>query len=87
MWVGGHYYALFCGTHEFTLMSWGAKVVYYYIAMTSQRFLYYTGWSITDGAVIASGLGYSGKDKKTGEDTFTQIISINIFDVELGLSP
>ena len=55
--------------------------------MTSQRFLYYTGWSITDGAVSASGLGYSGKDKKTGEDTFTQIISINIFDVELSLSP
>jgi len=38
--------------------------------MTSQRFLYYSGWSITDGSIIASGLGYAGQDKKTGEERF-----------------
>lgn len=55
--------------------------------MSNQRFLYYSGWCITDGSVIASGLGYAGKDEKTGEDKFDQIYSINILPVETGLSP
>jgi hypothetical protein len=55
--------------------------------MTGQRFVYYATWCITDGQVIASGLGYAGKDAKTGEEKFNKIYSIIILDVELGLSP
>ncbi len=51
------------------------------------RFFYYAGWCITDGGIIASGLGYAGKDKKTGKDSFNHIYSIKILEVELGLSP
>ena len=60
--------------------------MYYYIAITSMRLFYYSGWCITDGAIIASGLGYAGKDKE-GKDQFNAIYSIRIRDVELGLSP
>lgn len=55
--------------------------------MTSQRFLYYTGWCITDGSVIASGLGYKGQDPTTGKHSFDKITSVRILNVELGLSP
>ena len=55
--------------------------------MTSQRFLYYTSWCIIDGAIIASGLGYNGKDPETGEHRFDRILNVNILGVELGNSP
>lgn len=55
--------------------------------MSNQRFLYYSGWCITDGAVMASGLGYAGKDPKTGEEKFDRIYSIDIAGVELEQSP
>ena len=55
--------------------------------MTNQRFLYYTGWCVTDGSVIASGLGYKGQDPKTGEHKFDRVVSIRIMEVEAGLSP
>ena len=61
--------------------------MYYYIAMTSQRFQYYTAWCITDGSMIASGLGYNGQDPVTKEHKFDRIVSIVISEVELGLSP
>jgi hypothetical protein len=55
--------------------------------MTGQRFIYYSTWCLTDGQMIASGLGYAGKNEKTGEEMFDKIYSIRIMDVELGLSP
>jgi hypothetical protein len=84
--VGLYCYPLFCGTPEYAGYSFLYKVAYYFIAMTGQRFLYYSGWCITDGAIVASGLGYAGKDKY-GKDNFEHIYSIHIADVELGLSP
>lgn len=55
--------------------------------MTIQRFQYYTAWCITDGSIIMSGLGYNGKDSKTGKEKFDRIVSIDILAVELGISP
>jgi lysophospholipid acyltransferase len=49
------------------------------------RLFYYSGWCITDGAMIASGLAYAGKDKN-GEEKFDHIYGINIYEVEFGLS-
>ncbi len=54
--------------------------------MTGQRFIYYTTWCITDGQIVASGLGYAGKGKD-GVEKFDKIYSTVILDVELGLSP
>jgi len=36
---------------------------------------------------MISGLGYNGRNKKTGEEQFDRIISINIAEVEFGSSP
>jgi hypothetical protein len=55
--------------------------------MTNQRILYYVPWCITDGSVIASGLGYNGKNPKTGKEDFYRIYSIDMLGVELGVSP
>jgi lysophospholipid acyltransferase len=55
--------------------------------MTGQRFIYYSTWCLTDGQIIASGLGYAGKGEKTGEEKFDKIYSIRVIDVEFGLSP
>lgn len=86
--VGSNYYWIpFCATAEFAAMSFPQKLIYYYLAMTIQRFKYYTAWCITDGAMITSGLGYAGKDPKTGKDRFDRIVSIDILGVELGNSP
>lgn len=63
------------------------KVMYFFMAMTNQRFLYYTPWCITDGAVIASGLGYGGTDPTTKKPIWDYITSIRIREVELGVSP
>ena len=50
--------------------------------MSNQRFLYYQAWCVTDGSIIASGIGYDGLDKQ-----FDKITSVRILEVELGLSP
>ena len=54
------------------------------MAMTGQRFVYYATWCITDGQIIASGLGYAGKDVKTGEEKF--IWCKNLFDDKFSLA-
>jgi hypothetical protein len=55
--------------------------------MTNQRLLYYVPWCIIDGGIIASGLGYNGKDPETGENRFNKILNVHIKEVELGNSP
>jgi hypothetical protein len=55
--------------------------------MTNQKILYYTPWKISDGGIIASGLGYNGQDVKTKEHKFDRIFNINIRGVELESSP
>lgn len=54
--------------------------------MSNQRFLYYQAWCVTDGSIIASGIGYDGLDKQ-GNHKFDKITSVRILEVELGLSP
>ena len=56
-------------------------MVYYYIAMTIKRFFYYTPFCISNGAIIASGLGYNGIDK-SGSHKWDKIVAIYIMGVE-----
>ena len=51
-------------SEEVTSKSFGAKVIYFYIAMTNQRLLYYIPWNIVDGVTHASGLSFAGYDEK-----------------------
>ena len=72
--------------HKVTYLTLNPQVFYYYVAMTNQRFLYYVPWCLTDGSVIASGLGYNGYDKETKKHKFDRIYSIAILEVEMGLT-
>lgn len=44
-------------------------------------------WCISDGGIIASGLGYNGYDVTHQKHKFDRIINVHILGVELGLSP
>lgn len=55
------------------------------MAMTGQRFMYYTPWALTDAAVIASGLGYNGK--KEGSFLWDRIVSIYVIELETSATP
>jgi lysophospholipid acyltransferase len=84
--LGARFYSDFAATKDFADFPFLYKVFYYYIAIFSMRMFYYAGWCITDGGIIASGLGYGGKNKE-GKDVFDHIYSIKILSVELELSP
>lgn len=59
---------------------------YYYMAMTAQKFLYYTPWCVTDGGMIACGLGYNGYDEKKKKHLFDRLVSIDIIGLETATS-
>lgn len=50
----------FCGTKEYvTSGSLPYRIFYYFMAMTGQRFFYYSPWSFSDAGVIACGIAYN----------------------------
>jgi len=51
------------------------------MAMTVKRFFYYSPFMISNGAVIACGLSYNGKDKE-GKDKWDKIVAVFIMGVE-----
>jgi hypothetical protein len=87
IFAGQYVWVAFCGTPEYAAMKFISKVAYYFLAMSNQRLQYYSAWAITDATVIASGLGYNGKDPQTGTHRFDRIISIYIFELEFASSP
>ena len=49
----------FCGTEEYqTSGNLPYRIFYYFMAMTGQRFMYYTGWCMSDAGCIACGISY-----------------------------
>ena len=84
--VVGGFSVYYCGTKEFVdYKTFPHRVGYYYLAMTGQRFMYYTPWALTDAAVIACGLGYRGK--KDGNVNWDRIVSISVYDLETSATP
>ena len=50
----------FCGTKEYvTCGSLLYKIFYFFMAMTGQRFFYYSPWSFSDAGVTACGISYN----------------------------
>jgi hypothetical protein len=49
-----------CGTKEYLSYGFFYKVLCFHLGMTSQRFMYYSAWCLSDAAMIACGLAYSG---------------------------
>jgi len=86
MVVAAHFDVKFCGTEEYGEMDYWYKIVYYFVAMTAQRFIFYMAFIFADTSCIASGLGYNGVDEK-GNHLWDKIVGAYILDIELGSSP
>lgn len=84
--VQPYFYLPDCWSEVYATYSYWYKLVFYFIAMSFKRFFYYGPFSITTGAIIASGLGYKGKDKE-GHDKWDRIIQVYIWEIETGKSP
>jgi len=74
-----------CWGDKYTDDSWLYRVFYYYVAMTVKRFFYYNAFSMSCGAIVASGLGYNGV--KEGEHSWDKIVSCYIWEIETAASP
>ena len=78
----------FCGTKEYlTCGSLPYKILYFYMAMTGQRFFYYAPWSFSDAGVIACGIGYnqlhsSTPLEKENNYLWDRVYSIKIWELE-----
>jgi len=72
---------------DFAKFYFPVRVLYYYWAMQLKKFFYYTPFCFTTGAIIASGLGYNGKNKDTNQDKWDKIISVYIWELETSTSP
>ena len=72
----------FCGSKEFVnYKNWFWRVGFYWLAMTGQRFMYYSVWCLSDAALIACGIAYNGK--QNGNNLWDRIYNIGIIDLEI----
>lgn len=70
------------GSKEFvTYKTFFHRVGFSWIAMTAQRFMYYSPWCFSDAAMIACGLSYNGTE--TGKHRWDYIVNIYILDLEI----
>jgi len=80
------YSVYFCGKPEYIhYKTFFHRVFFYILAMTSQRFMYYTPWCYSDSALIACGLAFNKVEKGKKQD-WKYISNINIAALELGTS-
>ena len=83
----------FCGTEEYqTSGNLPYRILYYFMAMTGQRFMYYTGWCMSDAGCIACGISYqdlnsSEKSQKESKYDWDKVYSIKIWEIETGSAP
>jgi lysophospholipid acyltransferase len=67
---------------EFITYSFLRRVFYLHMVGFTARFKYYGVWTLTEGACILAGLGYSGVDPKTGKVNWNRLQNINPWGVE-----
>ena len=80
----------FCGTEDYlTSGSLAYRIFYYFMAMTGQRFMYYTGWCISDAGCIACGISYQYLYNKERADdhNWDKVYSVKIWEIETGSAP
>lgn len=76
--LGLDYRLGFMQTEEFvTYKTLFHRTIYFYMAMTGGQFMYYSPWCISDAAMIACGLAYSGKEN--GKHTWNRIYNVDIY--------
>ena len=83
--VGGYFPVDYCWSEDIWNMTYPLRIAYYVAAMTAKRFFYYCPFSMTTGGIIASGLGYNGRNKQ-GDDQWDKIVGVYIWEVETSSS-
>ena len=65
------------------------KVIFYNVAMTGQRFMYYTPFCFSDANMIACGISYNGSNYKDGKliHKWDKIVNVSIIALEYATSP
>ena len=82
--VSPYFYIEMCWHEDYMLFSYPYRILYFVVAMTVRRFFYYNPFCMTTGAIIASGLGYDGK--QNGEDKWNKIVGVYVWEVETSSS-
>lgn len=83
--VGGYMPVDFCWNEKYWDMIFLLRIAYYTAAMTAKRWFYYVPFSMTTGGIIASGLGYNGRNKQ-GEDQWNKIVGVYAWECETSSS-
>lgn len=76
-----------CFAEAFFAFGYLYRLFFYFVSMSIRRFFYYNPFCMTTGAIVASGLGYNGKDEKTSSHKWDKIIGVYIWELETSLSP
>jgi lysophospholipid acyltransferase len=77
------YSVYFCGSEEYLKHgNLAMRFVYYFIAMTGQRFMYYTPWCLSDASGISCGISYQDSTK-----TWDRIVNIYVIALETSGTP
>jgi hypothetical protein len=79
--VSAHFSVPDCWSDKIEAMPIWYRIVFFNIAMTGKRFFYYTPFMMSNGAIIACGLSYNGKDKE-GNDKWDKVVAVYIMGVE-----
>ena len=79
----------YCWSENFAKHSFGYQVVFYFLASTIRRAFYYSPFSATTGAIIASGFGYNGVKTVKEKDThqWDKVIGVYWIECETITSP
>ena len=88
--VGGKLIPLeYCWSENFDKHSFPYRVLFYFVAAFPKRAFYYSPFSATTGAIIASGFGYNGiktvKEKEVHQ--WDKVIGVYWFECETIISP
>lgn len=57
------------------------RIGFSWIAMTGQKFMYYSPWCLSDASMIACGLAYNGTEK--GQHKWDHIVNVYILELEV----
>lgn len=75
----------FCGTDDYGALPFYQQFIYFNLAITVARMRYYTGWTMCQSGIDATGLSYGGTDKE-GRHSWDNILTADPW-LELMASP
>ena len=84
--VAKQYNPFFLLCDDFKLMPIYKQLIVIWLSVSLNRSKYYCVWNLADGAMILTGFGYNGRDKKTNKIKWDRMVNANYLNVEFGES-